>query len=128
MTAIETAIQDIRNITRIYDQFANEPQWFIGYRAHSIIISLTSVADTVTKLNTSNNYKQTVEEDNYWQLIFVDVKLFADKLLELIQDPQEYHSQSQWIEPLLSALMTLYIQFAGRMYENVFEYEEEELD
>ena len=118
MNAIQTAIQDIRTITRIYDQFANQPQYFIEHREHSIIISLTEFAETATKLNNSDNYKPTDEEDNYWEWMFAEVEEFADKMFELIQDPEQHHGAGQWIQPLLSALMILYTEFNGRICEN----------
>jgi hypothetical protein len=118
MNAIQTAIQDIRNITQIYEQFANQPEWFIEQREHSIIISLTEFAETATKLNNSDNYKPNDEEDNYWEWMFAEVEEFADKMFELIRDPQEYHARAFWVRPLFSALMTLYTEFNGRMCEN----------
>jgi hypothetical protein len=129
-TTMEQAIQHIRNITRIYEQFANQPEWFIENREHSIIISLNSFADTATKLNNSDNYKPTDEEDNYWEWMMAEVEEFDDKLVELIRDPQEYHARAFWVEPLISALMTLYTKFNGRVCENGLGLERvgEELD
>jgi hypothetical protein len=127
---MEQEIQNIRNIIQIYEQFANQPEWFIDEREHSITISLTSFADTATKLNNSDNYKPTDEEQSYWEWMMAEVNEFADKLFENIQDPQEYYSRSRWDRPLMSALMTLYTEFNGRVCENGLELERvvEELD
>jgi hypothetical protein len=39
-------------------------------------------------------------------------------MFELIKDPEAYHGAGRWIQPLFSALMTLYTEFNGRMCEN----------
>jgi hypothetical protein len=127
---MEQEIQNIRNIIQIYEQFANQPEWFIDEREHSITISLTSFADTATKLDNSDNYKPNDEEQSYWEWMMAEVEEFADKLWELIRDPQEYHARAFWVRPLKSALMTLYTEFNGRVCENGLELERvvEELD
>ena len=127
---MEQEIQNIRNIIQFYEQFANQPEWFIDEREHSITISLTSFADTATKLNNSDNYKPTDEEQSYWEWMMAEVEEFADKLFELIRDPQEYYARAFWDRPLKSALMTLYTEFNGRVCENGEKLEcvREELD
>jgi hypothetical protein len=127
---MEQEIQNIRNIIQFYEQFANQPEWFIDEREHSITISLTSFADTATKLDNSDNYKPTDEEQNYWNYMIDETEKFADKLFGNIQDPHEYYERSFWDLPLRLSIAKLYREFNGRVCENGEKLEcvREELD
>jgi len=120
------AINTIRDIIADYEEFATQPEWFIYEREHDIILSLTTFADTATKLNNSDNYKPTDEEQDYWVHIIYDIDDFADKLFELTEDPQEYHSRGSLVLPLKSAIADLFGEFNGRVCENGEELFEED--
>jgi len=113
MNAIQTAIQNITSITRIYDQLANQPQFFLEDRQHSIIISLKEVAETATKLNNSDNYKPTDEEQNYWNYTMSELFQFEDMLCnEIMVIYCDYNDIA------IDCASCLYEEFHGRECEN----------
>jgi hypothetical protein len=113
MNPIQEAIFHIRNVIQIYERFANQPEWFIDEREHSIIISLTSFADTATKLNNSDNYKPTDEEQNYWNYTMSELFQFEDMLCnEIMVIYCDYNDIA------IDCASCLYEEFHGRECEN----------
>ncbi len=115
---MEQAIQSIRNIIHVYERFANQPEWFIDEREGSIIPSLISFADTATKLNNSDNYKPTDEEQNYWNWMLSEIEEIGEKIDELIENANAREGYHFWNIALEQAVNDLYSTFNGRECEN----------
>jgi len=115
------AIYAIRSLIPFYEEFANKPELFIEIRENSVIVSLTEFIETAKKLNTSDNYKPTEEEQNYWNYMLAEMKEFQTKIEaeKPLMDEEDSREEREWsVCVIATSIKNLYREFNGRLCQN----------